>query len=392
MSEGGETNSNERATPWTSATLEDVAVCDFESPIAGEIVANCRRLGERYDRARVDAEAQSEADMGRKVRVFGMLGGVLGMRYRRDTPANPYCAVFASGSARSAEPQDFLGAPLSVLAYMAERANQPVLRARLCDVCWLLDRKRFDLGRIALTAYSEVVEGLDSGKLTSEFDAEHGSLSSEAEDALRRSLHIGRRIGWDREESKRCRDQMIRLRERALQSPHAGLALRYSRLDLEAGCSDPVVIAQGVEAYLDRLPTGTQAPKLELWRLAGRAYRAAGDDEATKRCQLNAAEDLLAQTDHAETQGGMMLAAHWLGMAIAELHGLPEIRERRKQLRQRLLDIQSHLPDEMGHFEFPLDLQPIVEKVESHFDSLGLLDALFSLAAASDAKSEAKRS
>jgi hypothetical protein len=38
---------------------------------------------------------------------------------------------------------------------MATHAKHPVPRARLADVCWLLDRKRAQLGASAISAYVE---------------------------------------------------------------------------------------------------------------------------------------------------------------------------------------------------------------------------------------------
>jgi len=53
---------------------------------------------------------------------------------------------------RSAIPVDFRDGHIDLLADMAMRAANPVLRARLADVAWLLDRRRGKLGGIAITA------------------------------------------------------------------------------------------------------------------------------------------------------------------------------------------------------------------------------------------------
>jgi hypothetical protein len=71
--------------------------------------------------------------------------------------------TFADGR-RSAVPEDFRG-QVETLAYMAERAANPVLRARLSDVCWLLDRKRGKLGSQAIATYAEIVRKADAGEL-----------------------------------------------------------------------------------------------------------------------------------------------------------------------------------------------------------------------------------
>jgi hypothetical protein len=81
-------------------------------------------------------------------------------------PNEPFgaMAVFADGH-RTAMPADFRGPPIDVLAEMAERAKHPVLRARLADTCWMLDRKRGRLAAIAAAAYFDIVKKVDGGAL-----------------------------------------------------------------------------------------------------------------------------------------------------------------------------------------------------------------------------------
>ena len=103
-------------------------------------------------------------------RVFSMLAAVTGMHLKAQEPNEPFgpMVVWAEGH-RSAAPGDFRGEPVEVLAQMAARAKHPVLRARLADVCWLLERKRAQLGMTAISAYVEIVKQVDSGALKFQF-------------------------------------------------------------------------------------------------------------------------------------------------------------------------------------------------------------------------------
>lgn len=80
----------------------------------------------------------------------------------------------------------------------------PVLRARLCDISWLLDRKRGVLGTRAISSYVEIVRKSDAGELKWRFPEENedGGLQHEAPTHLRRALQIGRSIGWDKAENR----------------------------------------------------------------------------------------------------------------------------------------------------------------------------------------------
>jgi hypothetical protein len=125
------------------------------------------------------------------------------MHFKSEQKNEPFgpMVTFPDGR-RSAIPEDFRGAHVDVLAYMADRATNPVLRSRLCDVCWLLDRKRGTLGTLAISSYVETVRKVDAGQLKWRFlkENEDGGLQYEACAHLRRALQIGRSIGWDKAE------------------------------------------------------------------------------------------------------------------------------------------------------------------------------------------------
>ncbi len=376
--------------PWAAATIEDVFATDFEAPIVEATTGVSRELCDLYTRARIEAEALGEPAHG-SARVFSMLDAVLGMRCTREKPSKPFSPMLIwMDGRRSADMGDFRGPPLAALVQMAETASNPTLRARLCDVCWILDRRKAALGRRAVDGYIEIIERLEGGAFKNRTDIEVGALSSEGEEALWRALQIGRALGWEKDEALRARAWMVKLRERAVQAGHLGTANRYASLDLAMGVSKPAIIAAEIEQRVSSI-SAPQAGTLGLWRLAASAYREAGDQDSAHRCQTRAVDDLVAQGDQAlEQQRSPMVAAHWLEMAIAEMNGLPNVRERRTALRNRLADVQSHIPDEMSPFSVPLDLEPMIRNVEQQLEGNDLISTLFSLAASSDAPEPAK--
>jgi hypothetical protein len=126
-------------------------------------------------------------------------------------------AVFADGR-RSAVLSDFRGEATEVLAEMAALAKHPVLRARLADTSWLLDRKKGQLAATAAEAYVEIVRKVDSGALKFRFDKDHGALKFEARDLLRRALLIGRATGLDKAGPSAARKTVADLRKRCSKS------------------------------------------------------------------------------------------------------------------------------------------------------------------------------
>jgi lysyl-tRNA synthetase class 1 len=228
-----------RPPQWLSATLADLADLDFEAPIIASKSADSNELSDLYRAATsTDGDSTATADTA-AIRVFNMLSAVTGMMFKpqeRNEPFGPM-VVFADGR-RSPIPSDFRGSHIDTLANIAERAKHPALRARLADTCWLLDRKRGQLGVIACAAYVEIVKKVDQGDLKFRFDEDRGALKHDARDLLRRALQIGRAIGWDKPETIAARDMISELRVKAVQKMLPIPTLWFSELDLEFGVSD----------------------------------------------------------------------------------------------------------------------------------------------------------
>jgi hypothetical protein len=80
-------------------------------------------------------------------------------------------------------------------------------------------------------------------------------------------------------------------------------------------------------------------------------------------------------------QPSAMLASHILAEAIAELHGVPGKKDRRKELRHRLVDVQAGISEEMSAFSHPINLEELVKHVEQQMQRPSLRDKLFVFAA-----------
>jgi hypothetical protein len=164
-SEAAETAEPQGPPVWLRATLADLVDFDFEAPIKGSQSADSNELGQVFRTAAEGAGANGNSETP-AVRVYSMLAAVTGMHLKAQESNEPFgpMVVWAEGR-RSAAPGDFRGEPVEVLAQMAAGAKNPVLCARLADVCWLLERKRAQLGMTAIAAYVEVVNQVDGGAL-----------------------------------------------------------------------------------------------------------------------------------------------------------------------------------------------------------------------------------
>jgi hypothetical protein len=361
---------------WLRASLADLADFDFEAPIIGSQSADSNELSQQFRVAAESTTADGRPETA-ATRVFSMLAAATGMHLKAQEPSEPFGPMFVwAEGRRTAAPSDFRGGPSEVLAQMAVRTKHPVLQARLADICWLLDRKQAQLGTSAITAYVEITRQVDNGALHFQFDDEPGALKFEARDLLRRALSIARAMGLDPTAASAPRTLAADLRERSFVDRLPIPALWFGHLDLDFGISDPSEVGKGVESLIVGLGADTDGHIIvNLWRLASRAFHLAKKDNDQHHSQSEAAEQLVRM---AEQQPMAMLKASMLAEAISELHGVPGKKDRRKELRHRLVDVQAGIADEMSPFTIPIDLEEIVRVVQQEIrQKPSLRDKLF---------------
>ena len=364
---------------WLRATLDDARDTDFESPIRDSISADCAVLRELYTAAVQTLDSVPANGETPALRVFHLLAAVTGMFARPKQPHEPFGPWWQGADGRrSASISDFRQ-QVDVLADLAVRTSHPVLRARLCDVCWVLDRTRGPLALEAVGAYTQVVERSERAALIYRFASEAGALQSEACNYLRRALQIGRAVGSEKPVVVAAKAAAARLRLQSM-ATKAHAALRwFCELDLDYAITDPSEIGDALSVMLAAPGDHANAHAVvELWQLAARAYRHAKNDENMHRCLSEAAERLVA---HAMAQEeSALLKAHFLSNSIAALHGIPGKKGRRTALRHQLIDVQAKVAEELTTFSESIDLQKQASEVQRVLCDADFFDMLFLVA------------
>lgn len=363
---------------WLQATEADLAGLDIEAPIAGSTSPLCDALSDLYRRAAYPHRAGEPPVETPATRIFAMLSAVTGMYLKPSERDEPYGPMMSGGGRRTAIPADFRGAPVELLAKMAERSVSPVLKARLADLCWLLERRRGALAAAAIVAYVDTIEAVERGELKFPFAHNDGALEFGARDLLRRALVIGWTSGWAKPEALRARDAVARLREQAAALRLPVPLIWFAELDLDFGISDPLSVAAGIEPVLADGVDFHAA--ISLCRLGARAYHVAKREPDAHRCLAAAAEAMATEAERLlEARGphAALLAAEELSNAIHQLHGVSGMRDRRTVLRDRLIDVQARIPEEMSVFTHEWDVSAIAREAEEKVAGGALLDKLF---------------
>ena len=364
---------------WLHAKIEDVNGLDFEAPLSGTVTADCHEVSELYRAASQQNNASAKPLEAASSRVMTMLAAVTGMHFKPHERNEPFGAMMSLADGRRTAITSDFRTHVEVLADLAVRATNPVLRSRLSDVCWLLERNRGHLALAAISAYAEIVEKSDRNELKYPHTAHSGALTPNARDYLRRALQIGRGVGWEKPETVSVRELVKRLRQQALDIRAPVPINWFCDLDLDYSVSDPAEVAEALNGVLVKLPNDVNSHVVvELWRLAARAFHLGKREDDKQRCLAEAAEQLVVESQ--AKQGSAMLAAHFLSSAIAQLHGIPGKKERRAALQHQLIDMQARVPEEMSVFSHEFDLRKLVEWTQTTIGQADPIDMLFRFA------------
>ncbi len=366
----------EQVSRWLKATLADLEGIDFEVPIAASTAADCGELADIYRSASAASSAGEDGHNDpARTRIWDLLWGVTGMHFNPADPNEPFGPMLVlSGGRRSAIAADFR-AHGDVLQAMARASTNVVLKARLCDLVWLLDRKQAALGLEALQAYVELVRQVEAGELKFRYGADDWGFHHETQEFLLRALGLARMLGWSKPAALAAQARLVAVRKRAVAARDPVPVHWFCELDLGKRVSDPAEIAAELEEVLANLPDdANHHVVVDLWRLAARAYQMVKRNEDKSRCQVAAAEVMAAQAE--KTSSGM-IACQLIGNAIATLLGVASARARRLELRHRLREVQARIDDEMSTYSQELDLTELATKIRDGFAPLSVFDSLF---------------
>jgi len=356
---------------WLQATEEDFAAADVNAALSGTNAVDCYELAEIFNKVSKEANGAGNAALER---VAAMLGAVCSFHFKPHERDDPFGPKARFGDRRTAQPSDFKGAPVRVLASHIAQIGNPALRARVADLVWLLDRKQGTAAWSAVAAYTAIINEVRAG--TRAFRREKIGLNTfEVAEHLRRAVQIAKAVGWEKDGAKALRELVAEARAIAVREKCAGSFRRLATLDLDYSISDPAIIAAEAESLVPE--QSDLHMQHALWHIAGRAHRRAKRQAECDRCLLCAAECLVSVAG--KGAGSAMFETHWLEQAIGELHHIANTKERRRQLKHQLVDAQSRIIDEMSHFSHSDDISEIVASAQAAVLGKTLMHAIRAL-------------
>ena len=241
----------ETENTWSTTADRQRAGC-AGADLAARDARGCRGLGFRsayrwlrrrlpalnYREFEATAHLSDAADRVKSAsdRVSAILAAITGMYFKPDDRNEPFgpMTTLADGR-RSPAPADFRGEPVATLAELAKRATNPVLRARLADVCWTLGTQEAADGQRGGAAYVEIVRRVDAGEAGGQLSTPRRASSSTPSSNIL-APRLGYRSGaWLGEggDGIRAGGERSRLKQRATEERALVPVLWFGKLDLD---------------------------------------------------------------------------------------------------------------------------------------------------------------
>lgn len=262
------------------------------------------------------------------------------------------------------------------MAAIVPAISHPALRARVADVVWFNDRKQWEAGNAAVSAYCEIVEMRMNGTFAPVFEGLDESLS-DAVDFLHRALQIAASSGKRGKLPTIVHDTFAKLYVRVTEQSRHVLFVRLACLGGEYLIMRWRTFAEDAEALANAAGDGFPPWALRpVWRLAADAYGRLNDDDAKRRCVSRMVDQTLRNREYVSQAAAR---ASWTRDAIEELRQVPGFQERIRELRSELRDHQEEAVDETTQFSIPFDLAKERAGTVKLFEDLTLPDALLQL-------------
>ncbi|TPI43435.1 hypothetical protein FJ414_04795 [Mesorhizobium sp. B3-1-6] len=331
-----------------------------QSAIAATAVVDSSDIYARIHEGNAAAKTAGDVD---SLSALDVLGQISTYHFVPDDRIEPFRPLAIMGGRRSPIPADLLSDQIVILAELVPNIGHHAFRARVADVCWLLNKKDAASGLRAVSSYGQCIKLVLDGEAKFDFE-ESNPASVPAAEYLTRATIIARLMGWKRSEFDPLRQIIANVSQRALDADDGWGFIHIGPINLSNHVWELVQTAQAAEILAVSVKLGDDHPaRRSLWELAGRAYLSAKDAENSNRCLVEAAETYVADAD--ARQDSAAVQVHFLNDAIQALRPIPGTVDRRRALQDRLSAIQPRITDEMSSFSHQINITELVEAAEA---------------------------
>lgn len=361
-------------------SLADLKALDVNALLAGNEGSDPFALSKPLREAR--AEAEEAGDEGRR-KALSLLHDVLNIHLKVHDRAEPFGPMFQGPEGRTCTASDFRGEQSIIFAEFAATVEHPVLKARLADLAWYNDRKRGDVGKLAVEAYCEIIKR----RLAGELHRSHGDDTHllDMADIATRMMSVAARVHKISALPSSISDVLDILSDACVAAQSyvafchvADIALGYDIFEWEKVLKGAEAIVANIEGQ--DYPMAVQG----VWELAERGYAKLGDKDNQKRAQ----DAIVEQDLKMRSQVGQASAqAHWVRVAIDKLRRFGGNKDRIAGLRKELRELEEASLDDFAGIPYKLNISELASGTVALFQTLTLPDILLQFAMLSQPQS-----
>ena len=350
-------------------SAKQFASVDIEAPIRDSKNVDCWSLASLYQAAASQAEEHGNEPA---VKVFALLSSIATIHLKPEDQSEPYGPHCVFDGQRTIIPADLRGEQSAVIAELVPAVHNPGLRARLADIVWYNDRQVAVMAEQAIDAYREAVQLVLDRK--AEFLDEYRNASNkDGCNMLRRACQIALATGWKEPRASELKTLVSSVIRDAIDRQDYRGFFNTGKIAIQFGIDDPRKIAAEAEKFAESDDVDPHWSH-DLWEFAAQAHRQSKNSKDRDRCLVYAAEAYVAIAHAAGGKG--MVAASFIMDAIQALRHLPNTRQRRDELEEKLRDAQSSVHDEMGVISTQFNLTELVKHSRKCVGGLTLSQAL----------------
>lgn len=285
-------------------------------------------------------------------------------------PGSRFRPEMEGGGYRTFSIEDLSPEQIAALRAVAVSVRDAAMRARICDVCWTLDRKHFEIGRAAVRAYFESAMTIA------------GQTPSLACDDITRAVQMAALLGKGAEYEKLIGD-LERVVDR--EDLPSTVVLHALRQLLEHRTGDAAKLRSAAEKWARRCDaTKDWWHERDFLQLIEKLSRRLNDNDGVREAQLGTADSYLREADALASLNdptASPAAAHRLEHGLHALRRVKGTEERQKQVHRRLLDSQFAQSEQMGRISATTDVSDAIRASREQVrGATSPEDALFKLA------------
>lgn len=300
--------------------------------------------------------------------------GLCQLHFRADNVAEPFGPLWTAGGKRSLVPEDIGRADIELLGETVEAVKSPVIRARIADVLWTLDKSAAKFAFLAIEAYSgRITDLVQQWNAEGEHGERQSFFSVRIADLVDRGVIIARQIGVTREEVDCVRASVRQAIACAQGQDSHYMYLRILKAAYKADFVSANDVVTRVKEYMKETVDDFRAIR-ELNLFLSQVHKDEKDEDGYQHYGKKAAECLVDLSESHKANAN--LQATFLNDAILALRRYADTKERRKELHEQLLKIQKDKPDELMSFEHEADISDIVKMSSESVSGVNFMSAM----------------